>query len=84
MRESYRKCLECCAVYRIHRMKKHQCYQAKCCNCGKVTSVNHNCYIQPITEDKTKEQAAAGVRLVDVEAGEDSEDSEAEEQVAHL
>ena len=32
-----------------------------------------------MTEDKTKEQAAAGVRLVDAEAGEDSEDSEAEE-----
>lgn len=77
--ESYRKCLESCAVYKIDRKEKHQCYQTKCRNCGKVTSVNHDCCIQPMTEDKTKEQAAAGVRLVDAEAGKDSEDSEAEE-----
>lgn len=75
MCERFRKCLEWCKVYKIERKKKRQCYQAKCRTCGKVTSVNHDCCIQPITEEK--EQAAAGVRLV--EAGEDPEDSEAEE-----
>lgn len=40
--------------------------------------MNHDCCIQPITEDK-EQAAATGVRVVDAEAGEDSEDSDTEE-----
>lgn len=54
--ERFRKCLECCKVYEVKGKKKHQCYQAKCRVCGKVTDVNHDCFIQPLTEEETEEE----------------------------
>lgn len=71
--ERFRKCLECCKVYEVKGKKKHVCYQYKCRGCGKVTDVNHDCYIQPITEDKEQNQA-------EEEETEGYEDSDSEEQ----
>ena len=70
--ERFRKCLECCKVYEVKDKKKHQCYQAKCRVCGKATDVNHDCFIQPLTEDKKQ----TGLRVVE----EDYEASDTEEE----
>jgi len=49
----------------------------KCHNCGEVTDVNHDCYIQPIKEDK--EQNHADLRVIE-EDSKAYEDSDSEEQ----
>lgn len=45
--EMYKKCPECCKVFKVERKKKHVCFQTKCQNCGEVKDVLHDCYIQP-------------------------------------
>ena len=75
--EGFRKCLECCKVYEVKGKKKHVCHQFKCRGCGKVTDVNHDCFIQPITEDK--EEKHAGLRVHE-DASEDYEDSQDQEE----
>lgn len=68
--ERFRKCLECCKVYEVKGKKKHQCRV-----CGKVIDVNHDCFIQPLAEDKTK----ADLRVIEEET-EDYEASDTEEE----
>ena len=80
--EQFRKCLECCKVYGVKGKKKHHCYQAKCRNCGKVTYVNHDCYIQPIAEEKKKKQVSEVLEDEDLEA--DMTDQEYESSPAPL
>lgn len=63
--ERFRKCLECCKVYQVKDKKKHRCYQSRCPNCQKVTNVNHDCYIQPIVEEKKKKQVKVSEVLED-------------------
>ena len=43
----YKKCPECCRVFKVERKKKHVCFQTKCQNCGEVKDVLHDCCIQP-------------------------------------
>lgn len=45
--EMYKKCPECCKVFKVERKKKHVCFQTKCQNCGEVKDVPHDCCIQP-------------------------------------
>lgn len=68
--ERLRKCLECCKVYEVKGKKKDQC-----CVCGKVIDVNHDCFIQPLAEDKKKTDLG-----VIEEETEDYEASDTEEE----
>ena len=64
----FKKCHECCQVYKFRPKKKHHCYHALCRNCKEVTHVNHRCFIQPLVdEDKT----AWGPRMVSEHADEE-------------
>ena len=49
---AWKKCLECCKVYKFNKKKKHQCGEYTCLNCKENVPRNHQCYIQPITEKK--------------------------------
>ena len=46
----WKKCLDCCKVFKRHL--EHQCYTAKCGNCGQTKAVNHQCFIQPYKAKK--------------------------------
>ena len=74
--EQFRKCLECCKVYQVKGKKKHRCYQSRCPNCQKVTDVNHDCYIQPILEEKKKKQVKVSEVLEDEDLEADMTDQE--------
>ena len=51
----FKKCLECCKVYKYNKKKKHVCGEYSCSNCKSNVPVNHQCYIQPIKEEKQEE-----------------------------
>ena len=51
----FKKCHECCQVYKFHPKKKHHCYRALCRNCKEVTHVNHRCLFNPLWM-KTKQR----------------------------
>lgn len=82
--ERFRKCLECCKVYEVKGKKKHRCYQSRCPNCQKVTDVNHDCYIQPIVEEKKKKQVKVSEVLEDEDLEADITDQEDKSNPASL
>ena len=43
---SYKKCLDCCKVYKVDKKKKHVCGVYVCSNCKTNVLANHQCYIQ--------------------------------------
>ena len=47
----FKKCPECCKVYKNSKKKKHVCGQYRCPNCGDKVGPNHQCYIQPLTSE---------------------------------
>ena len=47
---NWKKCLDCCKVYKFNKKKKHQCGEYACSNCKENVSRNHQCYIQPIKD----------------------------------
>ena len=49
---AYKKCRECCKVYKVNKKKKHVCYMYTCSNCKTEVPASHQCYIQPIQEEK--------------------------------
>ena len=52
-----KKCNICCKVYKRHL--EHECYTAKCGNCGQRKDVEHRCFIQPFKskkKDNTEQQ----------------------------
>ena len=84
----FKKCHECCQVYKFCPKKKHHCYHALCRNCKEVTLVNHRCFIQPIVdEDKTAwgprmvSEDADEERMMEFEEAENEGDSEGKEKV---
>ena len=40
----WKKCEKCCKVHKRHL--EHQCYTAKCGNCGQRKDIQHKCFIQ--------------------------------------
>ena len=47
----FKKCPECCKVYKNSKKKKHVCGEYRCPNCGDKVGPNHQCYIQPLTSE---------------------------------
>lgn len=47
----FKKCPECCKVYKNSKKKKHVCGEYRCSNCGDKVGPNHQCYIQPLTSE---------------------------------
>lgn len=84
----FKKCHECCQVYKFRPKKKHHCYHALCRNCKEVTLVNHRCFIQPIVdEDKTAwgprmvSEHADKERMMEFEEAENEGDKKGKEKV---
>ena len=48
----FKKCADCCKVYKVNKKKKHTCDEYMCSNCKENVPANHQCYIQPIKEKK--------------------------------
>ena len=46
----WKKCEKCCKVFKRHL--EHQCYTAKCGNCGQRKDIQHRCFIQPYQAKK--------------------------------
>ena len=44
----FKKCPECCKVYKFSKKKKHVCGEYRCPNCLEKVLPNHQCYIQPL------------------------------------
>lgn len=63
---------ECCKEFKPSKKKKHVCYEYHCCNCDEKVLGDHQCYIQPIVEEKKK----SGLRMV--------EENEEEELLAEM
>ena len=64
----FKKCHECCQVYKFNPKKKHRCQHALCHNCKQVTHVNHRCFIQPIVdEEKTDSEDADNEIMMEAE-----------------
>ena len=82
--ERFRKCLECCKVYQVKGKKKHRCYQSRCPNFQEVTDVNHDCYIQPMVEEKKKKQVKVSEVLEDEDLEADMTDQEDESNSTSL
>ena len=59
----FKKCLECCKVYKFNKKKKHVCGSYKCRNCQRTVLPNHRCYILPI-----KEEEFIGLEIPDLSA----------------
>ena len=51
----FKKCVECCKVYKFNEKKKHRCGEYTCSNCKEKVPSNHQCYIQPIKEEQQEE-----------------------------
>ena len=69
-----KKCGECCKEYRVHKKKKHVCYQYTCPNCKEEKDINNRCYIQPYEEQEKK----SGLRIIgenEEEYGEEEEET---------
>ena len=50
----FKKCPECCKVYKYSKKKKHVCGEYRCPNCRNKVLPNHQCYIQPLEIDYSK------------------------------
>ena len=54
MCKRFKKCNTCCKVYKRHL--QHDCFKAKCGNCGERKEIQHCCFIQPFKSKKDAEQ----------------------------
>ena len=73
--QRFKKCPECCKVYKVTPKKKHACLVVKCRNCRQLQEVNHECYIQPYVS-KDKEISEENEELL-----EDEDDGEEKEEL---
>ena len=70
----FKKCLECCKVYKFNKKKKHVCGEYACPNCKSNVLKNHQCYIQPVKDEEQEEFWGLDSPVRDLLEGEDKDE----------